>query len=456
MQRAIQPHRVVVVGGGFGGLEVTRALHRAPIHITLIDRRNFHLFQPLLYQVATGSLSPANIAAPLRSVLRRQRNCTVLLGEVGGVDPRRHRLVLDDDELPFDTLVLAAGATHSYFGRSEWATAAPGLKTLEDAIDIRRRIYVAFETAERESDPLRREHLLTFVIIGGGPTGTELAGALAEICRYTLRRDFRVIRPRDARIILLDAGERLLPSYSPRTSEQTSRTLRNLGVQVGVGCKVLHVDATGVDVATPDGRFFIHAETVLWAAGVEATPLGRKIAAALTLDVDPAGRLPVLPDLSLPGYPDIFAIGDMAHCRDERGSPLPGLAPVAQQQGRHVARLIRNRCKGQTKAAPFRYANRGTMATVGRGVAAAQVGNYTSFGFFAWLLWLFVHLLQIVQFQNRVLVLLQWSWSYITWNRSARLITNMHPVERRHQRAHQLDQHAGGQQRESIGRTARL
>ncbi len=413
---------MVIVGGGFGGLYAALSLGRVPVRVTLLDRRNFHLFQPLLYQVATGALSPANIAAPLRSILRRQRNARVLLAEVTGFDAARRRVLLRDGEVPYDFLIVAAGASHHYFGHPEWAERAPGLKTVEDATEIRRRILLAFEAAEREPAPARRAAWLTFVVVGGGPTGVELAGALAEIARHTLRHDFRTINPAEARILLVEGTERVLPPYPPVLSRKAAESLAHLGVTVVTGAVVTDIQPDRVTLRHGDASEEIAARTLLWAAGVQASPLGKALQEAAGAELDRAGRVVVGPDLTLPGHPEVFVIGDLAHCRQPDGKPLPGVAPVAMQQGRYVAQAIQARLRGET-VPPFRYRDRGNMATIGRAAAVADLGWVRLSGLFAWLLWLFIHLLYVVEFENRLLVLLQWSWNYLTWNRSARLIT---------------------------------
>ncbi len=420
------PHEVVIVGGGFGGLYAAQALRRAPVHVTLIDRRNFHLFQPLLYQVATGALSPGEIASPLRAVLRRQRNATVLMGEVVDVDPARRCVVMTDGAVPYDTLIVATGSSHHYFGHPEWAEVAPGLKTIEDAVAIRSRIFLAFEAAEREPDPARRAAWLTFVIVGAGPTGVELAGALAEIANETLRHDFRHIDPREARIWLVEALDRVLPPYPPDLSEKARRALARLGVAIETSTMVTALDAAGVTVQRGERTERLAARTVLWAAGVQASPLGQVLQRRCGAELDRAGRVVVAPDLSIPGHPDVLVIGDLASFRHQGDRPLPGVAPVAMQQGRHAAKLVRARLAGRSLA-PFRYRERGCMATIGRGKAVADVGFARCNGYPAWLVWLFVHLLYLVEFDNRLAVLLQWAWNYVTWNRGARLITGESP-----------------------------
>ncbi len=415
-------HRVVVVGGGFGGLYAAQSLKRAAVDITLVDRRNFHLFQPLLYQVATGGLSPANIAAPLRSILKRQRNARVLLAEATGLDAARRVVSLADGEVPYDSLIVAAGMANQYFGHDQWAPLAPGLKTIEDATEIRRRILTAFEQAERRGAAPDVAEWLTFVVIGGGPTGVELAGALAEIARDTLRREFRTINPAAAKIVLVDAADRILQSYPPELSEKAAESLRRLGVTVYCGVRVTQIAADAVELQRGGGSERVAARTVLWAAGVQASPLGRIVASATGTQTDRLGRVIVAPDLSIAGHPDVFVIGDLANFPHQGGQPLPGVAQVAMQQGRYVARLIEARLRGRTLP-PFRYKDLGNMATIGRAAAVAQIGSMQFSGYLAWLLWLFVHLIHIVEFQNRVLVLLQWAWNYITFNRAARLIT---------------------------------
>ncbi|CAL1125048.1 unnamed protein product [Cladocopium goreaui] len=415
-------HRVVVIGGGFGGLHVVRGLRKAPVDITLVDRRNYHLFQPLLYQVATGGLSPANIAGPMRSILRRQQNVTVLLEELLDFDPTNKEIVTNEGRIEYDTLVVAAGVTHSYFGHDEWESIAPGLKTIDDATAIRGRILSAFEQAEAERDPELRKQHLTFVIVGAGPTGVELAGALAELSRHSLKHDFRNINPSDARIIVVDAAPGVLTTYPEELSSKACGFLKRLGVEVHTSAMVTDLQPGQVTLKKDDTTEVIKAATVLWAAGVQSTPLAAKLAKATGAQTDRAGRLHVEPNLSLSGHENIFVIGDMANCTGPDDKPLPGVAPVAIQQGDYVAKLIQRRLEGKNLP-PFAYHNRGNMATVGRAAAIAEIGRFRFAGFVAWLLWLFVHLMQIVQFQNRLLVLIQWSWRYFTHSRPARLIT---------------------------------
>lgn len=422
------PRHVVIVGGGFGGLEAARRLKHAPVRVTLVDRHNYHLFQPLLYQVATGGLSPSNIATPLRYILRRQRNCEVLLAEVTDFDIENRHLLLADGELEFDDLIVAAGATHSYFGHDDWPRHAPGLKSIAEALDIRRRIFVAFEAAERESNPRIRQELMTFVVVGGGPTGVELAGALAEIARQTLKHDFRRIDPSDARILLVEAASHVLAHYPEDLCRCAAEKIRALGIEVHTHTKLTEVTGNHVRLATESGEVTVAARTVLWAAGVQANPLGRLLAARCGVETDRSGRVPVSSHLTVGAHENIYVIGDLACCLDVAGKPLPGLAPVAMQQGAHVARRLAARAKGRTFDRDFRYVNRGTMATIGRAAAVAQIGTWKFCGLFAWILWLTIHLMQIVQFESRLLIFLQWSWSYITFHRSSRIITGEDPV----------------------------
>jgi len=418
--------RVVIVGGGFGGLYAAQALRRAPVQVTLVDRRNFHLFQPLLYQVASGGLSPGEITSPLRYVLNRQRNTRVLLGEVVDIDVAQRRLVLSDGTLDYDILVVACGATHHYFGHDHWAVQALGLKSIEDATAIRSRILLAFETAEREPVAERRGPWLTFVVVGAGPTGVELAGALAEIANDTLAHDFRAIRTRDAKIVLLEAADRVLPPYPPDLSEKAKQALERLGVTVRLRTGVSGVDDEGVTVRSDDREEHIAARTVLWAAGVQASPLAGLLARATGATTDRNGRIFVEPDLSLQGHPEIFAIGDMVHVEQD-GALLPGIAPVAMSEGRYVARRIAAQVAGRSTK-PYRYFHKGQLATIGRSAAVADLRIVRFSGFFAWLTWLFVHLLYLVEFEHRLLVLVQWAWNYFTRNRGARLITGEHPL----------------------------
>jgi NADH dehydrogenase len=406
--------QVVILGGGFGGLTAAKALRDAPLDVTVVDRRNHHVFQPLLYQVATAGLSPGDIASPIRYILRRQRNVRVLLGEARRIDLPRRRVELDIGDLAYDWLIVATGAGHAYFGHDEWRDVAPGLKTLDDALAIRRRVLLAFERAERTSDDRERRRALTFVIVGGGPTGVELAGALAEIARHTLRNEFDTIRPEDARILLLEGGPHLLGTFPENLRAHAERSLRDLGVEVSPRTLVTRI-ADGVVEA---GERRIEADTILWAAGVAASPLGR----TMGVPVDAVGRVLVRRDLSVDGHPEVFVIGDLAHLQGADGKPLPGVAPVATQQAEHVARIIRRAPAGADRPA-FRYVNFGNLATIGRASAVADFGWIRLSGYVAWTLWLFVHILKLTGFRNRLLVLMQWAWAYFTYQRSIRLIT---------------------------------
>lgn len=408
-----KPH-VVIVGAGFGGLYAARALKRAEVEVTVVDRRNHHLFQPLLYQVATAGLSPGDIAHPIRAVLSRQKNARVLLAEAVAVDLKARKLILRDGEVNYDFLILATGARHAYFGHDEWEKWAPGLKTLDDALEIRRRILLAFEKAERETDEARRRELLTFVIVGGGPTGVELAGAIAEISRQVMVRDFRAIDPREARIILVEAGPRILHPYPEELSVKAEAFLRRLGVEVRKHAVVTAIEPRRVTV----GGQTVPAATTLWAAGVAASPLAR----SLGVELDRAGRVLVQPDLSIAGHPEVFVIGDLAAFVHQTDKPLPGVAPVAIQQGRHAAEQILRACRGEPSRA-FRYVDKGSLATIGRAAAVADFGTIRISGFFAWLTWLFVHIFFLIGFRNRFVVLFEWAWAYLTYQRAARLIT---------------------------------
>lgn len=415
-------HRVVIVGGGFGGLEAALHLRRAPVEVTLVDRRNHHVFQPLLYQVATGGLSPADIATPLRAILSRQKNATVLQGDVVGLDPDARELTfLDGARLPYDTLIVATGATHHYFGRDDLEQRAPGLKTIEDATSMRARILDAFERAER--DPDRRASLLTFAIVGAGPTGVELAGAIGELARNTLKGDFRRIDPTTARVLLLEGGASVLPSFPPDLRTAAVGSLERLGVEVRVNTKLVDAVDDEIVVETDGERHSIPAATVLWAAGVRASPLSAILRDRAGAELDPSGRVKIAADTSIPGRPDILVIGDLAHTPGPDGRPLPGIAPLAMQMGRYAARLVRDRLANRPTP-PFRYRDRGTLAVIGRASAVAHLGRFRFSGYFAWLLWLFIHLLYIVEYQNRVLIAIQWGWSFLTRKRSARLITD--------------------------------
>jgi NADH:quinone reductase (non-electrogenic) len=422
MVAVAKTHRVVVVGGGFGGLHATQCLKNVPVAVILVDRRNFHLFQPLLYQVATGWLSPANIAATLRAILKRHKNTHVLLAEATGIDVDGRRVLLDSGSVSYDSLIVATGSRHHYFGNDHWEALAPGLKTVEDATEIRRRIFSAFEAAERETDPEQLSPLLTFVIVGGGPTGVELAGALGEIANDTLKHDFRNIDPSKARILLIEATDRILPSYPPELAYQAEIALNKLGVAVQSQAIVTDINPKAVTVKRADRLETIPCRTVIWAAGVQASFLGKALAQAATgAKLDRSGRVLVEPDLTVPGHPEIFVIGDLANYGHQTGKPLPGTAPVAIQQGQYVAQVIHSRVTGATTPS-FRYRDRGNMAIIGRASAVADLGKLQFSGFLAWLTWLFVHLMHLVEFENRVLVLIQWGWYYFSRNRAARLI----------------------------------
>jgi len=409
---------VVIIGAGFGGLDAARALADVPVRVTLLDRHNYHLFQPLLYQVATASLSPADIASPIRWVLRHQKNVTVLLATVQGIDVAGKRVVVEDNRtISYDFLIVATGAAHSYFGHGEWAPRAPGLKTLDDALDIRRRVLMAFEAAERDTSPDEQRRLLTFVIVGGGPTGVELAGALAEIARQSLRRDFRNIRPESAHIMLLEGAPHLLSAFPERLREAARASLVRLGVDVRTNTVVTGVDAVGVTFRSGDGDVSLPAQTVLWAAGVEASPIAR----SLGVPLDRAGRVLAEATLAVPGHPEIFVAGDICALKQD-GRPLPGVAQVAKQEGAHAARNVIRATRGETLQ-PFHYRDYGNMATIGRGSAVADIGPVKASGLIAWLIWLFIHIFWLIGFRNRIAVLSEWAWSYITFQRRVRLIT---------------------------------
>lgn len=407
--------RVVIIGGGFGGLEAAKALRKVPVRVTLLDRQNHHLFQPLLYQVATAALSPADIAEPLRAILRGQDNTEVILAEVHQIDPNAKRVLTSDGEVPYDYLILATGARHSYFGNDEWEKFAPGLKSLDDALELRRRMLTAFEIAEKTPDDAVRKAAMTFVVVGAGPTGVEMAGALTEISKVTLVRDFRHIDSSQAHVILLDAAPRVLPTFAPDLSESAKEQLEGIGVKVRLGTMVEKIDETGVTLKTGEK---IPSRTIVWAAGNAASPLG----ASLGVPLDRMGRVIVNADLSIPGHPEVFVIGDAAHFAPDGAAPLPGLSPVAMQQGRHVAKNIRVLLAGGWTAR-FEYFDKGTMATIGRHAAVADAGFMHFTGFLAWLAWLLVHVLFLVSFRNKLVVISNWAWQYVTFGRGARLIT---------------------------------
>lgn len=417
--------RVLIIGGGFGGLYAAQALKHAPVEVTLVDRRNFHLFQPLLYQVATGSLSPGEIAAPLRGVLSKQTNTRVLLGEAVDIDPTAKEVMLKDGGvLRYDSLIVATGSQSTYFGNDQWRDWAPALKSIEQAITIRHKVLVAFEEAERSTTLADRQAWLTFVIVGAGATGVELAGALGEIARHTLRHDFRSIHPPDARIIVVDSAPRVLSTYPEDLSRNAEKQLLRLGARVRTGVKVTCVDQDGVTIETQTGEHqHIPSRTVLWAAGVAVSDFVKTVAKRTEAETDRAGHIKVQGNLSIPNYPDIFVVGDSAFIAQADGKPLPGVAQVAMQSGSYAAKLIARRAKGQADGLPFKYFNKGDLAVIGRAAAVANVFGIHLSGFPAWLVWLFIHLLYIVEFQSRILVLIEWGFLYLTFNRGARLIT---------------------------------
>jgi NADH:ubiquinone reductase (H+-translocating) len=412
-----RPH-VVVIGGGFGGLNAAKHLAKAPVRVTLLDRRNHHLFQPLLYQVATAALAPADIAYPIRGVLARQPNARVLLAEVKSIDVDNRTVTLDDGSLHYDFLVVATGATHSYFGTDQWATIAPGLKSVEDALEIRRRIFLAYEAAERESDPALQREWLTFAVVGGGPTGVELAGALGEIGLHTLAKDFRSIDPTEVRVLLFEGKERVLTAYPEKLSEAAKRSLEKRHVSVCVNTLVTAMDECSVTVNGPRGEERIGTHTVLWAAGVQASSLARTLGAPL----DRSGRVIVQPDLSIPGHPEVFVIGDLAKMISD-GVEVPGVAQGALQGGKHVAAIIASESRGKPERRAFRYHDKGNMATIGRAEAVIATKRFARHGWLAWMLWWVVHIFFLVGFRNRVFMMFHWAWSWLTYKRGSRLIT---------------------------------
>lgn len=417
-------HRVLILGGGFGGLYAAKALRKAPVEVTLVDLRNFHLFQPLLYQVATGSLSPGEIASPLRAVLNRQKKTRVLLGAAVDLDANARRVLLDDGQsVDYDSLIVATGSTDSYFGHDDWRRYAISLKSIEEATAIRHRILYAFEAAEREPDPEKQREWLTFVIVGAGPTGVELAGALAEIAHDTLRHDFRSIRPESARILLFEGAPRVLPTYPEDLSAKAAAALLHLKVTPRTNANVTSIDRRGITVKTPDGETRIASRTVIWAAGVKPSSFAEVLGRRAGAPRDPKGQIVVHNDCTVPGHPEIFVIGDMAHF-EEKGRVLPGVAQVAMQQGNYTARTIAKRLRGEP-AQPFHYFDKGSLAVIGRASAVAQIGPLHLSGLLAWLTWVFVHLMYLVEFSNRVLVFVQWGFLYLTFNRGARLITGV-------------------------------
>jgi NADH:ubiquinone reductase (H+-translocating) len=415
-------HRVVIVGGGFGGLYAAKSLGKAPVGVTLVDKRNFHLFQPLLYQVATGTLSPADISSPLRSILSRNRNTQVLMEHVIDLDTKRQEVVTPNQCIPYDTLIVATGVRHHYFGNEEWQTAAPGLKTIEDALEMRRRIFSAFEAAEKEPDLEKRKALITFVIVGGGPTGVELAGAIAELAFKTLKNDFRTIDVQQTQVLLLEGLDRVLPPYATDLSAKTAASLQRLGVTIRTQTRVTHVDADGVTVQQGDITERIPAKTVLWAAGVQASPMGKVLVERAGANLDRSGRVIVDADLSVPGYSNIFVVGDLAHFAHQSDTPLPGVAPVATQEGKYVAKKICAQLSGKA-IAPFAYKEVGSLAVIGQNAAVVDLGFIKFSGPLAWFIWIFAHIYYLIEFDNKMVVLMQWGWNYFTRQRGARLIT---------------------------------
>ncbi|MGB7439748.1 MAG: NAD(P)/FAD-dependent oxidoreductase [Coleofasciculaceae cyanobacterium] len=420
-------HHVVIVGGGFGGLYAAHHLRKAPVKVTLIDKRNFHLFQPLLYQVATGGLSPGDISSPLRAVVAPNKNTQVLMGEVIDIDPQQQKVILKDEEITYDSLIIATGVSHHYFGNDQWAEKAPGLKTIEDALEIRRRIFYAFEAAEKEKDPEIRRSWLTFVIVGGGPTGVELAGALAELAYSTLKEDFRKINTSETQILLLEGLDRVLPPYPPELSAKAQASLEKLGVKVQTGSLVTNIEDHLLTIRRGTEIEQMSAQTILWAAGMKASKLGQVLAERTEVQLDRAGRVIVKPDLSVPGHANIFVIGDLANFSHQGEKPLPGVAPVAMQEAKYVAKLIEKKLVGENTR-PFQYSDYGGLAVIGRHEAVVNLGFIKFSGFPAWLAWCFVHILFLIEFDNKLLVMFQWGWNYFTRKRGARLITNQDEI----------------------------
>ncbi|HIK08375.1 MAG TPA: NAD(P)/FAD-dependent oxidoreductase [Trichormus sp. M33_DOE_039] len=416
------PHQVVIIGGGFGGLYTAKHLAKANVKVTLIDKRNFHLFQPLLYQVATGTLSPGDISSPLRAVFSKSKNTQVLLGEVKDIDPKAQKVILDDKAISYDTLIVATGANHSYFGKDNWKEFAPGLKTVEDAIEMRRRIFGAFEAAEKETDPEKRRAWLTFVIVGGGPTGVELAGAIAELAYKTLKEDFRSIDTSETKILLLQGGDRILPHIAPELSEVAAVSLQKLGAVIQTNTRVTNIENDTVTFKQGGEIKEIPSKTILWAAGVKASAMGQVLAERTGVECDHAGRVIVEPDLTIRDYKNIFVVGDLGNFSHQNGKPLPGVAPVAKQQGEYVAKLIKRRLKGHTLP-QFRYNDVGSLAMIGQNLAVVDLGLIKLQGFIAWVFWLLVHIYFLIEFDTKLLVVFQWAWNYITRNRRSRLIT---------------------------------
>ena len=422
------PH-VVIVGGGFGGLYAAKSLKNAPVKVTLIDKRNFHLFQPLLYQVATGTLSPADIASPLRVVLSKHKNTQVLLDKVVDIDPEAKKVYLEDrDALDYDALIVATGVSHHYFGNDQWQDDAPGLKTVEDALEMRRRIFMAFEAAEKETDPQKRQALLTFVVVGGGPTGVELAGAIAEIAHQSVKEDFRDIDTTQAKVLLFEGMDRILPPYPEECSAKAQKALEKLGVDVQIETLVTNIADHSVTYRQNDTAHTINAHTILWAAGVRASFMGKVLAERTGAELDRAGRVVVEPDLSIKDYPDVFVIGDLANFPHQGERPLPGVAPVAMKEGEYVADLLAKRYIG-VKVKPFSYKDLGSMAVIGQNKAVANLGFARFSGFIAWIIWVFAHIYYLIEFDNKLVVMIQWAWNYITQGRGARLITQNPSLE---------------------------
>jgi NADH dehydrogenase len=416
------PHEIVIVGGGFGGLYAAKALANAKVNDTLIDKRNFHLFQPLLYQVATGTLSPSDISAPLRSVFSKSKNTKVLLGEVTDINPKAQRVIFGDESIPYDTLILATGANHSYFGKDNWKEIAPGLKTVEDAIEMRRQIFSAFEAAEKESDPAKRRALLTFVIVGGGPTGVELSGAIAELAYQTLKEDFRNIDTTETKILLLQGGDRILPHIAPELSQVAIESLQKLGVVIHTQTRVTNIENDIVTFKQNGELTEIPSKTILWAAGVQGSALGKILAERTDVECDFSARVIVEPDLTIKDYKNIFVIGDLANFSHQNGKPLPGVAPVAKQQGEYVGKLIKRRLQGRTLP-EFKYNDVGSLAMIGQNLAVVDLGFIKLTGFIAWVFWLVIHIYFLIEFDTKLVIVIQWAWNYITRNRRSRLIT---------------------------------
>ncbi|MEM8718156.1 MAG: NAD(P)/FAD-dependent oxidoreductase [Cyanobacteria bacterium P01_G01_bin.39] len=415
-------HHVVIVGGGFGGLYAAQTLAKGQVKVTLIDKRNFHVFQPLLYQVATGGLSPTNISSPLRGILKRNKNVEVLMGEVKNIDSKKQTVKLRSREMSYDSLIVATGASHQYFGHEEWADKAPGLKTVEDALEMRRRIFIAFESAEKETDPEKRQAWLTFAIIGGGPAGVELAGALGELAHGTLKDDFRNFSTKEAKIILVQSPDRILPSYTPSLSAKAKVSLEQMGVTVMTGTRVIGMDKQTISVRQDGEIKSIRARTVLWTAGMKASAMAQNLAESTGAELDKTGRVIVNPNFEVPETENIYVIGDIANYSHQEGKPLPGVAPVAMQSGKYVAQLIMSRLEGKT-IAPFRYWDWGSLAVIGKHAAVVDVGFLKLSGFFAWAFWMFIHVFYLLEFDNKLIVLIHWVWNYFTSSKGARMIT---------------------------------